>query len=244
MLSVVTVCYNSEKTIERTIKSVLEQSTDQVEHIFVDGDSKDKTVSIIESYQGKYEEKGIKMTVISEKDKGIYDAMNKGIRLSTGSVIGFLNSDDWYETDTVSVVMEAFNNNPKADIVMGAAYIHNGTKILVKRPKKSIIITSRNFNFPGMFVRRECYQSVGFYEECDFDWYLRALKKKRQIAFIKNILVNFSAGGVSTQIKCHDILRNIKYRYKLYRNNGYSRFYFLECVVQDIAKYFFYAKKK
>ena len=243
MLSIVTVCYNSEKTIEHTIQSVLNQSINQFEHIFIDGASKDRTVSIIESYRKKYEEKDIRMIVISEKDKGIYDAMNKGIQLSTGSIIGFLNGDDWYELDTISAVLETFNNNLEADIVMGAAYIHNGDRIIIKSPRKSGIITSRNFNMPGMFVKKECYQTVGFYGENDFDWYLRALKKKKQVVFIKNILVNFSAGGVSTRIKIHDVPRNIKYRYKIYRDNGYSRVYFFECMIQDTAKYLFYAIK-
>ena len=240
MLSVITACYNSEKSIERTIKSVLEQSTNQIEHIFIDGESNDRTVQIIESYRKKYEEIGIKMVLVSEKDNGIFDAMNKGIKLSTGSIIGLLNSDDWYEPNTASLVIETFRNNPGLDIVMGAIYIHKGTNIITKRPKKSIYVTSRNFNHPAMFASKECYRAIGFYGESDFSWYLKSLKMNRKIMFLNNILTNFSAGGVSTRIKVHDIPHNIKCRYKMYRENGYSHYYFLECVFQEIAKYCIY----
>ena len=242
MLSVITVCYNGEKTIERTIKSVLNQSTNQVEHIFIDGNSRDRTVSIIESYRKQYEDKGIKMSVISEKDNGIYDAMNKGIRLSTGSAIGFLNSDDWYEPDTVSIVLEEFKKNVNADIVMGSMYIQNRGKVITKIPHKSFVITSRNFNHPAMFVTRECYQNVGSYINDqrmfgDFDWYLRALKKKKNILYIRDVLVDFSVGGVSTKKSLRNALIKIKYRYSTYRDNGYSKLYFFECVFQELAKY-------
>ena len=239
MLSIVTACYNSEKSIERTIKSVLGQSTNRIEHIFIDGSSKDKTVSIIESYRKKYEEKGIKMVVVCERDNGIYDAMNKGIKLSKGSVIGLLNSDDWYEPNTVSLVMKTFHNNPGLDIAMGV-YIHNGSKIITKRPQKSGFITSRNFNHPAMFVSKECYQAVGPYGEDDFSWYLKALKMNRQVILLKNVLTNFSAGGISTRIRICDIPQNVKYRYKIYRENGYSHFYFFECIFQEVAKYCLY----
>ncbi len=242
MISIITVCYNSEKTIKRTIESVLSQSVNQIEHIFVDGKSTDKTVSIIESYRKRYEENGIKMAVISEKDEGIYDAMNKGIGLSTGMAVGFLNSDDWYEPNTVSIVLEKFKENMNTDIVMGAAYIHNRGKIITKTSHKSFIITSRNFNQLAMFVKKECYKEIGLYINDqrmfgDFDWYLRALRRKKKILYIRDVLVDFSVGGVSTQKSLHNAFVKMKYRYSTYRDNGYSKLYLFECVFQEFAKY-------
>ena len=90
-ISIITVCYNSASTIEDTIKSVLAQKYDNYEYLIIDGLSKDNTLDIVKKYESKF--KG-KMKVISEKDKGLYDAMNKGIKLATGDIIGIINSDD------------------------------------------------------------------------------------------------------------------------------------------------------
>lgn len=244
MISIITACYNSGATIKRTIESVLNQdslSDIQIEHIFVDGASKDNTLSIIEGYRTAYEQKGMRMIVNSEKDEGIYDAMNKGISLSAGKIIGILNSDDWYEPNTISVVQKAFNNNMKADIIMGAIYLHNGKQTIIKRAKKSWIITSRHFNHPAMFVRSDCYQDVGTYENSsisgDFDWYLRAMRKGKNVILIPNILTHFSVGGASTKKSFPGAIKKIGDRYKVYRKNGYSCLYYFECAFQELAKY-------
>ena len=105
--SIITPCYNSEKTIKRTIESVVNQSYKNIEYILIDGGSKDKTVEIIQEYQSKYP-KLIKY--ISEKDSGIYDAMNKGIKLATGDIVGIVNSDDYYELDALKNI---YNNKRK-----------------------------------------------------------------------------------------------------------------------------------
>ena len=95
-VSIVTVTYNSEKTLGATMESVLDQTCTEIEYLIVDGASTDGTVAVAESYRERMERKGIRLRIVSEKDRGIYDAMNKGIRMATGDVIGILNSDDWY----------------------------------------------------------------------------------------------------------------------------------------------------
>lgn len=95
-ISVITVSFNSEHTISDTIESVLNQTYNDIEYIIVDGSSSDNTMQIIKEYESKFEMSGKKLKWISEKDNGIYDAMNKGIKLSSGEVIGLLNSDDYY----------------------------------------------------------------------------------------------------------------------------------------------------
>src|SRR5574344_2512884 len=108
LITIITVCYNSEKTIERTIKSVVNQTYKNIEYIFIDGASSDKTLDIIKKYMKEYSF----IKLISEKDNGIYDAMNKGISLSTGSIIGMINSDDYYELDAVESIV---NNITESD---------------------------------------------------------------------------------------------------------------------------------
>ena len=102
--SIITVCFNSEKTIERTIRSVLNQTFSDYEYIIVDGASKDDTMKIVKSYEDKFDGR---LHYISEPDKGIYDAMNKGIRLAQGEIIGIVNSDDWLEDDSLMNVQQA-----------------------------------------------------------------------------------------------------------------------------------------
>jgi len=105
-ISIITIAYNSAATIEDTIKSVVNQDYPNVEYIIVDGASKDDTLKIVDKYKGKIAK------VISEKDKGIYDAMNKGVKLATGDVVGMLNSDDLLaNTNTLSKIAKAFENN-------------------------------------------------------------------------------------------------------------------------------------
>ncbi|MEY3500357.1 MAG: hypothetical protein RL308_2026, partial [Bacteroidota bacterium] len=113
-ISIITVVYNNQTTIRQAIESVLNQSYPNIEYVIIDGNSKDNTISIIEEYNNRLG------YFISEPDKGLYDAMNKGIRAATGDVIGILNSDDLYQDlDVIKDVMQQFNNDPKLDILYG-----------------------------------------------------------------------------------------------------------------------------
>ena len=106
LFSIVTVCYNSEKTIETTIKSILNQTCQDYEYWIIDGKSTDRTVQIIQQYEPLFQGK---LKWISEKDQGIYDAMNKGIAHSSGEIIGILNSDDYYEDDALEKIAKAYH---------------------------------------------------------------------------------------------------------------------------------------
>src|SRR5574344_2136444 len=111
-ITIITICYNSAKTIARTIESVLSQNYSDLEYLIVDGASKDNTVAIANSYKEKFAAKNISYIISSEPDHGIYDAMNKGINKSTGDVVGILNSDDYYaSSDVLSVVAKTFELN-------------------------------------------------------------------------------------------------------------------------------------
>ena len=111
-ISIITVCFNSEATIEATIQSVLNQQCESIEYIIIDGDSKDNTTAIVQKYRSKID------SFVSEKDKGIYDALNKGISMATGDVIGILHADDIFKNNqVVSNVLDLFNEG--VDIVYG-----------------------------------------------------------------------------------------------------------------------------
>jgi glycosyltransferase involved in cell wall biosynthesis len=114
MISIITVCYNSERTIERTIQSVLAQNCKNVEYIIVDGLSTDNTLSIINTYASKID------VIISEKDSGIYDAINKGIKNAKGDIVGILNADDVFNDDNVlSTILDTFNSNKNLESIIG-----------------------------------------------------------------------------------------------------------------------------
>lgn len=242
MISVITACYNSSKTIERTIQSMLNQTDRNFEHIFIDGLSKDNTIEIIEKYHSEYEKSNIQVIVISEKDNGLYDAINKGISIAQGDYIGILNSDDWYESNTIELVHSSMRENPDADVIMGASTTINGNSISVRKPGKGKIITSRNFNHGAMFVSQNCFKSIGVYADDnnyydDFMWYIRALKNNKKFVFIDNVLYNFSCGGMSTRKSLKEAFYRIRLRYDAYRKNGCSRLYIVECIIMEIGKY-------
>lgn len=240
--AIVTVCYNSQNSIKRTIESVLNQTTPPYEHIFIDGKSTDNTVEIINSYSQEYSDRSIKLKVVSEEDEGYYDAMNKGIHLAEGDIIGILNSDDWYEKDAIKNLMRNAHNNPNYNIYMGGIYIHNGNQIITKMAGYSKHYqTSRKFNHPAMFATKETYNDVGGYingnVHNDYGWYLKALKQGKKVCIMPEVFTNFQIGGVSSKKSFKNTIKRIKLKYQVYRNNGYSRLYWIECVGQELAKY-------
>ena len=116
-ISVITVTFNSGKTVKDTIESVLKQKYDDYEYLVIDGGSKDNTVDIIKEYEPKFEGK---MRWVSEKDKGMYDGINKGIRMATGDVVGIINSDDFYHRDDIfDVIAKSFEENPGVQAIYG-----------------------------------------------------------------------------------------------------------------------------
>lgn len=206
--TIITVSYNSEATISRTIESVLMQEYRPLEYLVIDGDSKDKTVAIANSYGDRFRERGISFRIVSEPDKGIYDAMNKGIALATGEVIGILNSDDRYVDATVlSTVASAFETNVQLDTCYG-------NLLYVKGEKPYRYWRSghpRTFKFgwmpphPSFFVRSTIYEKYGVFRlDCgvnaDYELMLRFLEKyKVSSLWIDKLFVFMEAGGTSNQ---------------------------------------------
>ena len=159
-ISIVTVSYNSEKTIEQTIQSVIGQTYKNIEYIIIDGGSNDSTINIIEKYRNKVE------CFVSEPDEGIYNAMNKGIRMASGDIIGIINSDDWYDRNTVEKAVEYFNKN-EIDVLYGdCVYLYEDGKRVrnMKFPLEAMWYLMATPH-PTVFVKKKVYQKYGIFNE-------------------------------------------------------------------------------
>lgn len=193
-VSLITPCLNSEKTIRGTIESVLKQTYENIEYIIVDGVSTDGTISTIEEYMPLFHGR---MRYVSEKDNGIYDAMNKGIKQASGDVIGIINSDDWYESDAVEQAVRCFEDTD-ADVVYGEMWIidENGNR-------EYHTFHSLFPLHPSTFVKRRAYQMYGIYNinyriAADRDLLLRFMTRQVQFEHIDAILANFRTSGISS----------------------------------------------
>ncbi len=240
LVSVVTVCYNSEKTIRKTIESVLGQSYTEIEYIIIDGKSNDKTLEIVKEYEHKFEKRGMKYTIISEKDNGIYDAMNKGIRMAQGEVIGIINSDDWYEENAIQTVVKTYEEQPFDYFYADIRLIKTNGEAIIKHSKMDKIVTSRHWNHPTCFVTKQTYQELGVFRcegiHDDFDFFLNVRKNKKKIVIKNEVLANFRMGGVSNDKSIKKSKQRIQDRYRCYRNNNFSRLYLIECIMIEAAK--------
>lgn len=201
-ISIITICYNSEQTISETLKSIKSQSFKNFEHIVIDGGSTDKTISIIEK-------ENISNKVISEKDRGIYNAFNKGIINSTGDIIGFLNSDDtFFSKNSLKNIEESFDEN--IDCVFGDL-VYTNRKNKITRVWRGSPFLKGSFKkswmpaHPTFYCKRNVYNKYGFYDESfkiagDFELMLRYLEKhKIRSNYISKTLINMKSGGVSNK---------------------------------------------
>ena len=239
--SVITICFNSGSVIEKTIESVLIQDyIGPVEYLIVDGKSSDNTIEIAEKYRSEFEKKGYDYRIISEPDNGIYDAMNKGIRLSTGDVIGIINSGDWYEPMALAVVADTYKDDPFDMFYADINLVKSDGKVLVKHSKKDRFVTSRHWNHPTTFVMKDVYNELGLFRcegiHDDFEFLLRVRKAEKKIVIRNIVLANFMTGGASNQKGIQKSIERIKDRYRCYRINGYSPLYIIECVGIEVAK--------
>ena len=205
-ISIITVCYNSEKTISKTLESISNQSSKKIEHIIIDGKSTDSTLSIISKLP-------YKKKVISEPDNGIYDAMNKGIKIAKGDIIGFLNSDDFYaNNDIISKVLKQFENNPKIDACYSdLIYVNQFNTSKTVRYLKSREFYEGLFSkgwcppHPTFFVRRSIYEQYGSFDlnyhlASDFDLMIRFLEiHKIRSLYMAEPLVKMRMGGATNK---------------------------------------------
>lgn len=205
-ISIITVVYNAESYLESCIQSVLSQNYSNIEYIIIDGASTDGTLQIIDQYKSKISH------FVSEPDKGLYDAINKGISLATGEVVGILNADDYFpDVDVVSAIAEVFNSNLELDGLYGNLnYIHPQNHVIVRKWR------SRDTTFkdiesgwmpahPTLYLKRELFSKWGNYAldmgtAADYDLILRYFHThKINTIFLDKLMVNMRLGGVSNQ---------------------------------------------
>ena len=240
LISVITVCFNSEKTIRNTIESVLNQTYDNVEYIVVDGLSEDGTVQIAQEYEQRFADKGYRYKIISEKDNGIYDAMNKGIRTASGEIIGIINSDDWYEPKALETVANAYKATPFDMFYADLRIIRENGSSFIKHSRFEKYPSSRNWNHPTTFITKKTYDECGlfacqgFYD--DYDLVLRIRHAGKKIVIVNELLANFRVGGVSNKKSLKACLNRVNDRYRCYHDNGYSCLYYVECLATELAK--------
>ena len=217
-VSIITVCLNSAATIRQTIESVLNQTYTNIEYIIIDGKSTDGTLDIIREYIPLFEGR---LQYISEKDSGIYSAMNKGIKLSTGSLIGIINSDDYYENDAVEKIVRHMTND-KYQVVYGYCRLIKNNRITGILKNGHEILAQRMIPHPTCFVTRWVYRDFGlflttFKIASDYELMFR-LYYSGKVTFIqiKDVIANFRVGGACfdfKRVKREDAV--IKYHYKV-----------------------------
>ncbi|MBD3797018.1 MAG: glycosyltransferase [Campylobacterales bacterium] len=225
-ISIITSVYNNASTIEDAIRSVLSQDYSDIEYIVVDGASSDGTVEIIKKYEGQISK------FVSEKDKGIYDGLNKGIALATGDVIGFLHSDDIYgDAHIISEVVEAFEKNGTDSIYGDLVYVDKQDTDKIFRYWKSGAYSYKKLTqgwmppHPTFFVKKACYDKYGDFDlsfgiAADYDFMLRLLgKHKITTAYLPKVLYKMRVGGASNR-SLKNIIQKSREDLRAMKKNG------------------------
>lgn len=226
-ISIITITYNSAETIEDTIKSVANQNYDKIEHIIVDGKSKDNTLEIVSKYKDKISK------IVSEPDEGLYYALNKGIDLATGDIVGILHSDDIFASNTVvAEIAELFKNNSTTEAVYADLnFVDRFDTNKVVRKWKSHTYHDGDFKkgwmppHPTFYVKNNVYEKFGkfntdFKFSADYELMLRLIHKhKINVAYLPKVTIKMRMGGVSNTNISNKIKANLEDR-KAWKVNG------------------------
>lgn len=204
-VTIITATYNSSDTVRDTLLSVASQSYPFIEHIVIDGDSADDTLDIVREFSHV-------SRLVSEKDNGIYDAMNKGIALATGDIVGILNSDDFFaDDDVVARIVQAFIRSGSDAVYGDLLFVNRRNVSKVKRVwvagdyRRALLYRGWMPPHPTFYVRRYCYEQFGnfnthFKVAADYDMLIRLLLVNRiRVTYIPRVLINMRTGGVSTR---------------------------------------------
>ena len=231
-VTVITPCYNSEKTIRRTIESVLNQTYSNIEYLIIDGASTDNTVSIAKEYEEAFQGR---MKIVSEPDDGIYYAMNKGISMATGELIGIVNSDDYYEKEAVALMVE---NRTEADYQI----LYGFQRVLRDGKEASICIhhhTNLDYQMithPTCFVTKKLYEDLGVFNtsykySADYEFMLRMYHGgKVEFTPVYEVISNYALGGASGTVRGYRETNRLKYEYHLISKARY-RFVDMKCAI-------------
>ena len=226
-VSIITATYNSAKSITSSLNSIFNQDYKDIECIIIDGDSKDETISIIKTYQRK----NLNITLVSEADNGIYDALNKGIKLATGDLIGFVHSDDKLASPhIISELVIAIKKTQAFGIYGDLQYVSKlDTSKLIRNWKscvfsKSLLKKGWMPPHPTLFLKKEVYQKHGNFNQnykisADYDFMLRVLKDNTlRFVYLPKVIIKMRVGGASNK-NLKNIIQKTKEDYKAITSN-------------------------
>lgn len=220
-ISIITVCFNSEKTIKDTLESVLKQTYTNYEYLIIDGKSSDNTLSILKKYESKFQGK---MRVISEKDNGLFDAMNKGIKLATGDIIGIINSDDILAHKKVfQTIVENIEHydGVYSNLLMLDENLDKPYRLF--QSKKVSKKWGWHMPHPTLYLKKEVYKKFGTFDlnykiSADLDFMLRIIHSKVKLKYINDYFVLMRVGGTSTK-GLKGYYENFKESYQVLKHN-------------------------
>lgn len=229
-ITIITVCYNRKATIEKAILSVLKQNYCNIEYIIVDGNSTDGTKEIIESYRDKINQ------FISEPDKGMYDAINKGLQLATGDIVGLMHSDDeFYDKNVIDRIVSRFNSDSTIEGVYGdGVYVSNDKEERLIRDRIGGVFSLKKIKkgwlplHPTVYLKKSVIDKNGLYSldfkiASDTEFLLRYLYKYEiNMSYINSYIVKMRMGGISTNLKY--ALEVLNEDYKIYKFHGLTAF--------------------
>jgi glycosyltransferase len=246
-ISIITIAYNSGHSISDAINSVLSQTYPDIEYIIVDGKSKDNTVEVVKSYGNRISK------FVSEPDKGIYDALNKGVRMATGDVIGFMHSDDLFASnDIITKVAEIFKSKDVDSIYGDLQYVYKNDTNKVLRYWKSGKFSVRRLKMgwmpphPTFYVKKKIYDAYGLFNTdfriaADYDTMLRFLGKHRiSTQYLPEVMVKMRVGGASNR-SLKNIIKKSKEDMKAIHDNNFGSIFTL--VFKNLRKVTQFIKK-
>ncbi len=233
-VSIITSCFNSEKTIEDTIQSVVSQTYPNIEYIIIDGKSTDKTLEKVNNYRDKITK------VVSEEDKGIYDALNKGINIATGDIIGFLHSDDIFaHSNVIENIVEMFQKTETSAVYADLHYVsRENTKKIIRNWKSGDYKYGMFLNgwmppHPTVYIKKDIYNQFGIFNldfktAADYELMLRFFHKhKVKLTYLNEVTIKMRVGGESNATIKNRINANKEDRKAWKINNIKPRFYTL-----------------
>ncbi len=230
-ISIITPTYNSEQTLQGTIEALLRQTFSDFEYIIIDGVSKDGTIEKIKSYIPAFEKKGVTVKIISEPDKGVYDAMNKGIALAEGELVGITNSDDWYEDNALEVMWDKFTDG-KVDrsnsMIYGIERVWKDGKIFNLQRRGASYISESVLPHSTFFVANEVYKKHGAFDLsvkvlADYDFICRCVSRGVDLEEVDVVISNFCLGGISSSyFDFYSDFYRIKHKYGFISDKKYN----------------------
>lgn len=238
--SIITVVYNNETTLVRTIESVLAQTYAPKEYFVIDGASSDHSAEIARGYSLRFKEKGIAYKVISEKDNGMYDALNKGASMATGLLVGQINSDDWYEPDALQAMAELYEKEKFDMAYADLRMIPTDGAPWIKKARVSRFVNTRHWSHPTQFTKREILLKKPYACECmsdDLDLMLWIRSHHYKVVSMNKTLANFTMEGMSHSKSFAAVWDRVKTKTHIYMRNGYSWIHGLDVAVVECGKY-------